>query len=285
MGRKKTDNYLLPVENAIDRRLTFSMKTILTRTSTFLLAASILLTACKTTDPNDRNTGTRRGATTGAILGLTMGAMTGEAKYAAAGAVAGGVAGGAAGNWSDYQNERDDYRTETLAAAIASKDSGGEGEAPEGWDEINSFIGTWQVSIWGLDDEGTRVDGTAMATSSLNTTESITFKFTDLKSDAISESDFGTSTLSFSSDRGFELVNHFVTSPEGNRYVGHYDNANGKYIFFYAGTDNETFSGVKRTDWRMEMKMVGGDVIIFETWANVGGQDKQIHSYRLVRKS
>ena len=121
--------------------------------------------------------GTRRGVATGALVGLTMGALTGDAGYAAAGAAAGAVAGGAAGSWADYTQDRQDYRAETLAGAIASKDAGGQGEAPAGWDDINAFIGSWRVTMWSLDSNGNRVDGEASATSSLNTTQSVTFQF------------------------------------------------------------------------------------------------------------
>ena len=79
------------------------------------------------------------------------------------------------------------------------------------------------------------------------------------------------------------MINHFSTSAEGNRYVGHYDNDRGKYKFFFAGSDSETFSGVKRTDYRLEMQMVGQDVIVLETWAPVGTEEKRIQSYRLNR--
>ena len=78
-------------------------------------------------------------------------------------------------------------------------------------------------------------------------------------------------------------VNSFSSSAEGNRFVGHFDNAENKYVFFYAGSDQETFTGAKRTDYRLEMKMVGADVIVLETWAAVGGDDKRLQSYRIAR--
>lgn len=244
--------------------------------------STLLLSGCESTGSSE---GRQMGARTGAVVGLTMGALTGEAKYAAAGMAAGAVAGGAAGAWRDYEEERQDYRAETLAAAIASNNSGGAGEAPQGWNEINSFIGSWRVSLWGLDENGTRVDATAQATSSLDTTESVTFRFSDLSSAVINEPNFGSTTLRFQADRGFELINTFTTSPEGNRYVGHFDNASNKYVFFYAGADDSTYSGVKRTDYRLELTMIGGDVMIIQTWANVDGADKMIQSYRLTRQA
>lgn len=227
--------------------------------------------------------GTRRGAATGALVGLTMGALTGDAEFAVAGAVAGGIAGGAAGNWSDYQNDRQDYRTDTLAGAIAARSSGGQGEAPDMWHDIDSFVGEWQVSMWSIDASGARIDATARAESSLNTTRSVSFRFSDFRSDSFSDDVTGSTTISFSADRGFELLNQFSTSSEGNRYVGHFDNQANKYKFFYAGSNQDTYTGVKRQDYRLELQMIGGDVMVLETWAAVGSEERRIQSYRLTR--
>ena len=227
--------------------------------------------------------GTKRGAATGAIVGLTMGALTGDGSYALAGAAAGAVAGGAAGSWAVYTEDRQDYRAETLAAAIASKDTGGQGEAPAGWNDIDALVGRWQVTMWGQDSDGNRIDGEASAKSSLNSTQSVTFQFENFKAGAYSYSDLGSSTLSFAPDRGFELVNQFVTDPQGNRYVGHFDNNANRYKFYFAGSNQSTFSGIKRADYRLEMQMIGRDVILFETWAAVGSEEKRIQSYRLTR--
>jgi hypothetical protein len=241
-------------------------KSLFPRTIGIILVLA-LITEVAVGAENERNEGRRRGALGGALVGLTMGALTGDAGLAAAGAVAGGVTGGVAGSWRDYE------------------DDGGDGEAPAQWSEIDSFVGSWLVQMWGLDAEGTRIDASAAAQSSLNTTRSVTFRFIDFKTDSgdYSEADFGSSTLGFEADRGFELVNDFVSSLEGNRYVGHFDNPSNRYKFYYAGTDQETFSGIKRTDYRLEMQLIGGDVILIDTWAMVGSEEKRIQSYRLTR--
>jgi len=248
-----------------------------------IVTAIVALTLAGCASDNERAQGTKRGAAGGALVGLTLGALTGDASLAAAGAVAGGVVGGAAGSWQDYENDRTDYRVETLADAISSKNSGGAGEAPASWQDVDSFVGNWRVTMWGLDGSGKRVDATASARSTLDTTQSVTFRFSDFQSEGVSETMSGSTTLQFQADRGFELLSQFSNSAEGNRYVGHFDNQAGKYIFFYAGSNQSTFSGVQRTDYRLEMQMIGGDVIVLETWAAIGGEDKRIQSYRLTR--
>lgn len=228
------------------------------------------------------NEGMRRGALGGAAIGLTMGALSGESGWAAAGALAGGVAGAAAGTMQDYDNDRADYRSDSLSGAIASNNSGGDGEAPANWQEIDAFIGNWQVTMWALNPQGERIDATAEARSTLDNTSSVTFHFSDFASKQISGEVSGSMRLSFDKDKGFEMLNQFSTDQEGNRYVGHYDNQASKYIFLYAGSNQDTFSGVQRTDFRLEMQMVGNDVIVIETWA-VGSEEKRIQSYRLTR--
>ena len=255
------------------------------RTLALALALILLTQTVHSQEGQRKNEGARRGALGGALVGLTMGALSGDAGLAAAGAVAGGVTGGVAGWNRDYEEDREDYRAETLAGAIAGKQDGGQGEAPPQWSDIDAFVGTWRVQMWGLDLDGNRIDATAAAQSSLNTTKSVTFRFTDFATESgdLAEAEFGTSTLDFEPDRGFELLNDFVTSPQGNRYVGHFDNAANRYKFYFAGSDQETFSGIKRGDYRLEMQLIGRDVILLETRAMVGTEEKLIQSYRMTR--
>jgi len=222
------------------------------------LLLSGLMVAGHAQDDRKDNEGRKRGIRGGALLGLTMGAVTGDAGMAAAGAAAGAVAGGVAGSWKDYEEDRQDYRAETMAGAIAGKDSGGDGEAPEGWHDIDAFVGQWTVTLWLLDTQGNRIDATAEAVSTLDSTKSVTFRFSDFQSEGFEEPVTGSTTLRFVKDRGFELLNVFSIAPEGNRYVGHFDNAASKYEFFYAGSNQSTYTGFKRSDYRLEMKMIGG---------------------------
>jgi hypothetical protein len=250
--------------------------------------ASVLLLSCLVmaghADQQPENEGRKRGARGGALIGLTMGALTGDAGLAVAGAAAGAVAGGVAGSWKDYEQDREDYRAETMAGAIATKGGGGDGEAPDGWHDIDAFIGQWSVTVWLLDPEGNRIDATAEAVSSLDTTQSVTFRFSNFQSEDFEEPVTGSSTMRFERDRGFELLNDFSVATEGNRYVGHFDNAAGKYEFFYAGSNQATYTGFKRTDYRLEMRMIGRDVIVWETFLSDGGTERKIQSYRLARK-
>ena len=235
-------------------------------------------------DSQKENEGRKRGARGGALLGLTMGALTGDVGMAAAGAAAGAVAGGVAGSWRDYEEDRADYRAETMAGAIAGKESGGDGEAPQGWHDIDAFIWQWTVNLWLLDTQGNRVDATADAVSTLDSTKSVTFRFSNFQSAAFEEPVTGSSTLRFEKDRGFELLNAFSIAPEGNRYVGHFDNAANKYQFLYPGPNQSTYTGFKRRDYRLEMKMIGGDVIVFDTFVADGSGEKKIQSYRVTRQ-
>ena len=255
-----------------------------TKTGKNLALATTLIVFCLSTAfaQSGSNEGRKRGARGGALLGLTMGVVAGDAGWAVKGAAVGAVAGGVAGNMQDYENDREDYRTDTLAGAIASNNSGGGGEAPQGWNDIDAFVGTWQVNAWVLDEDGDRHDFQGTATSSLDTTQSVTFRYSNFD-DLLEEGISGSTTLSFSPDRGFEMINQFSTEPDGNRYVGNFNNGENKFIFFYAGSNQETFSGIQRSDYRLEMQMVGRDVIVIETMASIGSEELRIQSYRFTR--
>ena len=126
--------------------------------------------------------------------------------------------------------------------------------------------------------------GSSGTCSTLDSTKSVTFRFPNFESDGFVEPVTGSTTLRFEIDRGVEMLNAFSIAPDGNRYVGHFDNAGNKYEFFYAGSNQSTYAGFKRADYRLEMKMIGRDVIVFDTIVADGGAHKKIQSYRATRR-
>ena len=64
------------------------------------------------------------GAGAGALLGLGMGAMTGDGGYALAGAATGAAVGAAGGAMYEYNQTRDDRRTQMLADSIGGANKG-----------------------------------------------------------------------------------------------------------------------------------------------------------------
>ncbi|NIR60530.1 MAG: hypothetical protein GWO02_13960, partial [Gammaproteobacteria bacterium] len=117
--------------------------------------------------------GLRKGAATGAIAGLALGAVAGEA---AAGAAVGAAVGAASGAWYDYDQDRQDDRTQMLADGLAGRSSTPppQGTAPPdpapgetvgamGHRHMKDFLGDWNVEIWALDENRERMTASGKA--------------------------------------------------------------------------------------------------------------------------
>ena len=248
----------------------------------FLVAAG--LTGCAT--EGGSNEGARRGAIGGAALGLTLGVLTGEPELAAAGAIAGGVTGAAAGTMRDYEEDRKDARAETIAGGMAGRNAGQPATTaqPATWEDIDKFPGRWRVDIWSYEPEGERVTAQATATGILTSTRSATIKLDDISSNGQSVGITGNSVFTFdAAQQSFGLVNNYSTMPRPQTYVGEYQSGVQRYYFYYTGSDLETRTGVSRSDYRLEMRFVGRDVIIIETQIESGGRFVPIQSYRFTR--
>lgn len=110
------------------------------------------------------------GAAGGAVLGLALGATTGDGSYALAGAAAGAATGAAAGAMYEYNQTRDDRRTQVLADSIGGANKG-ETVDDAGKRHLDDFIGEWDVDIWVLDGEGKKITGGASARGVLESQE------------------------------------------------------------------------------------------------------------------
>jgi len=119
-----------------------------------------------------RKKGAKWGAAVGGGLGLLAGAATGDAKMAAAGAAVGAGVGAAAGSQYEYDQGKQDDRTEMMADAIAARPPAG-GAAPAaapqqtvgdlGRQQMETLRGSWKIDIWYLDAEGNRKTATGVA--------------------------------------------------------------------------------------------------------------------------
>lgn len=255
-----------------------------------LLFLALTSLACEATEDNSA---AKRGAIGGALIGATMGALTGDAGMAARGAAMGAVAGGVAGSMDDLDNQRENERTQTMADAIAGR-TGAEpvpaSERPQTWDRLDDFVGTWRCSIWGLDGEGNRVTASSTWTGTLATTRAVRMNLDSIDlqgyDDAVDAQLTGYSQISFSADTGYEILNVFASTPENARWVGELLTGEERYSFFYVGSSEMGALGTPRSDHRIELRFVGRDVILIETFIpGEDGTEVQIQSYRFTRTS
>ena len=114
---------------------------------TALIALLILVCGCETPEGESAKRGAKYGAIGGAALGLGLGALTGDAELAARGAAAGAMVGAASGAMYEYDQHREDNRTEVMADAIGGARAG-ETVDDAGKRHLEDFIGEWNINIW-----------------------------------------------------------------------------------------------------------------------------------------
>ncbi len=265
-----------------------------------LLLVMSLLTACAGTERRaERRAGmdaTGQGAVGGAVLGATAGILLGDAGLAAKGAAMGAVSGGVSGAAIDYRNDVNDRRQEyqnaqenernaTMAAAVASINTDGTSNAPAGWRDIDAFVGEWGVSGTSVIASGGTTDFTGVASSRLDSTQSVTFRISDVKTGSgNSLSGAAYITLDYKVEEGFRLSTRADGDDEANRFVGYYDNDSKRYVFFYAGGSGDNFTGISREDFQIHVRMIGKNVISAETVVSDGLNTRKIQTYKLTRK-
>ena len=252
------------------------------KTQTVLLTLAVLLPLSCQTDGDTR--GAKRGAAGGALVGLTMGALTGDASLAAKGAVAGGVAGGVAGSMSDLESDRNTERTQITADAIAGRT----GEPapttlsrPESWDRLNDMTGKWRCAMWGLLPDGSKVSAKATITGTLQSTHSVKLAIDSFESDAGSLS--GSATLAYNKDSGYELTSNLTDDGSSQRWIGELLAGSERYSFYYVGTKDTGIVGTAVSDHRMELRFLGKDVFVLETYEPAANGEAQVQSYRFTR--
>jgi hypothetical protein len=250
---------------------------------------ALLAVACNAMEEGD-NRAAKRGAVGGALVGATMGAVTGDAGMAVRGAAVGAVTGGVAGSMADLENERENERTQTMADAIAGRPgaaSSVETSRPTRWERIDDFIGEWNCSMWWLDAEGKRGTGTARFTGALVSSRSARLTLTGFDGadldDTVDAAFTGHTDFSYDPDTSYQLVNEYSTTPEGQRWVGERLTGEERYSYYYVGVSTETQLGTVRSDNRIEMRFVGKDLIIVDTYTLRDGAEVQVQSYRLAR--
>lgn len=237
--------------------------------------------------------GAKWGAAGGAITGLALGALTGDAKLAAAGAVAGGVVGAGAGAKYEYDQGKQDDRTQMMAEAIAAQ--GGTTvvvEAPKGAtvgevgkQHMADFLGDWKVDVWVLGPEGKRVSakGTAKGIAAGENATRILYR--DIKAEGYDLVVSGYLLMSYDPGQGFFLENSFSTSDEVVRMVGEYQVDKNAYNYYLLGDEGgEMVQGeIVRSALRVEVRVASPSIFVAESYVLLDGEEVQVQNYRFTK--
>ncbi len=252
---------------------------------TTLLLVSALAAGCASTASEDKgaNQGIKTGAISGALVGLTMGALTGDASLAMKGAVMGGVTGGAAGAVADYENSREDHRTETLAAAIAQPKATQttSADTTKHTQHLDKLVGQWRVDIWTLDKQGNKLYADGKALGSLNSTSEAKISLNDIKVKGSQAVLTGETLIGYSHNTGHTLKASTSVSEGEVSFSGEYQPNHNRYNFYPVSQVNRT--DIHPSQLRVEMRFACSQVWLVETYLEKDGKEQQIQSYRFTK--
>ncbi|MCW8334045.1 hypothetical protein J4N42_17020 [Vibrio sp. SCSIO 43135] len=248
--------------------------------SSLVAALSLpLLAGCVTPGEDDPNALTKQGAAGGALLGLTLGALTGDAELAMKGAVAGGVAGGVAGAGADIQNNRENMRGSSRDEAIANIGNNNQNAATnqkQTWDELNNFVGEWNVSIRShsgdlKDAHPISGEGKLATTSQANV---------DLSNDqGVNIS----AQFSYSQDQGYQLDLVNNAKDVKVNFAGEFQPQANRYQFYPTNINDVIYQDIPSADIRVELGFAGSNVWIIDTYAYIDGAEKKLQTFRFNR--
>ena len=195
------------------------MNVMKTKTWAAVCVSIILLVGCGSTgEPSRASQGAAKGAAIGAGIGLLLGVLSGDSDVAARAVAAGAVSGAVRGGYEGWRQDQDDERTRQITEAIressASNQQGAQDAAARERENLTRFLGVWQLDGWLQAPGGQRVNVSSQLNGNVHMSYFVELAYIDLKADGIDAQVWGTTTLGYDDDQGFELSTRFNTLPD-----------------------------------------------------------------------
>ena len=234
-----------------------------------------LLAGCTTPGEDDPNAATKQGAVGGALLGLTMGALMGEPDLAVKGAIAGGVAGGVAGSSQDLQSNRENIRHDSRNSAIAALGSDETSVSQQNWQQLENFVGEWNVGIQNhivtIDHQKITAEGrlASFSTANVNIANPQGLNLN--------------ASFSYDASSGHQLEINNLGKNVSVRFVGESDANSNKVLFYPTNVDDVIYADIETADIRLELSFVGQQVWLIDSYAFVEGREQKLQTYRFTR--
>ena len=233
------------------------------------------------------------GVAVGALAGAALGAVYGEAG---AGAAAGAIAGG----MYEYDQRRQDDRTQMLADSIAASQQQEAANTPStpqpaaqpqqtvgdvGRQHMQDFVGDWIFEFWVLTADGSRLPGSGTARGMSAGENAARVLFTEVNAAAFPDNTGGGHVLlSYKPGQGFFLESA-TAAGEPLNLVGEYVANENKYVFYLiGGGGDELAGGIIKSSARVEIRSSGASTWSAETSSYVDGKETVVQSYRFVRQ-
>jgi len=244
----------------------------------FLITAVImsLLAACASSSTSRTGKGAATGAAIGAGIGLLVGVLSGDARKAVALTAVGAGVGAGQGAYEGWRQDQDDERTRQITAAIQeAKQSGGQqtsGDAESrAREELTRFIGIWAMEGWVQEPDQGRLNVQARVNADIQMSYFVELAYIDLKVTGVDQQVWGTSTIGYDKNEGYNISTRFNTLPEPMRAAGGTFDQN-----------NRTFT-FKGSDYRLIVRFQTPDRFTVETFAASGSSEQQVESYTFTR--
>jgi len=213
------------------------------------------------------HSGAEKGAAIGAGVGLLVGVLSGDARKAVAATAIGAGIGAGRGAYEGWRQEQDDERTRQITDAIReAKQTGGNPET-RAREELTRFLGIWVMEGWVQEAGKERLKVQAWVNADIELSYFVELAYIDLKVTGVDQQLWGTSTLGYDKDHGYNITTRFNTLPEPMRATGGtFDQNNRSFTF-------------KEPDYRITIRFKTPDRFTAETSVISGGSEQVVESY------
>ena len=181
-------------------------------------------------------------------------------------------------------------KTDALAGAALGAASTSSGAAPARSAEENgrlglrNFVGDWDLEMWSLADDGSRLEGRGFA-QGVREGDGTRITIVEFSAPAFPAATGGGQVrLACTEEKGFTLESWFKLSDEVLRFSGRYETDTGRYVFYSFGSGGETATGMPRQSVRVEVRAIDIATWVAETYSSVDGQSLLVQSYRFRKR-
>jgi len=236
-----------------------------------------MLMSCASNGTSKTGKGATTGAAVGAGIGLLIGVLAGDSRVAAAGVAVGAGVGAGQGAYEGWKQDQDDMRTQQITQAIKETKSSEAAQKPDvdesarAREELTRFIGVWAMEGWVQEPGQERLSVRARVNADIQMSYFVELAYIDLKVTGMEGQVWGTSTIGYDKDDGYNISTRFNTLPEPLRTTG--------------GTWDQSSRSFKfmGPDYRLVVRFDTPDRFSVETLVPAGGREQQIESYTFTR--
>ena len=173
-----------------------------------------------------------------------------------------------------------------LGAAVTDPPAGAERQSASSVPELGYFTGDWDLEMWSLAADGTKVEGRGVAMGGAEGGHGTLIVITEFAAAAFPEATGGGRIrIANTPDRGLTLESDFRHSDDALKFFGQYEADAGKYVFYLVGTiGGQTATGIPFSSVRVEIHSMDERSWIADTYSTIDGESTQVQSYRFTRR-